>query len=212
MCGTPPRDPHPRLALRSEDEAADTSRQMALGEGFDQVLEAARAGAEWAWRALYHDAAPNLASYARASRLPDPEDVVGEVFLRAVRGLASFVGDERAFRAWLFTLARNRIIDEHRKIVRRRTEPVPAEMLTEIADAGDAEAEAMRAMAEERVRSALARLTPEQRDVLLLRILGGLTIDEVAFVVRKSPGAVKALQARGIAAIQKKIASGAVTL
>ena len=185
---------------------------MALGESFDQMLDAARVGAEAAWRALYRDVAPDLARYARASRVPDPEDVVGEVFLRAVRGLASFEGDERAFRTWLFTFARNRIIDEHRKILRRRTEPVPAEVLAEIAADDDVEAEAMRALAEERVRSVLAHLTPDQRDVLLLRILGGLTIEEVAAVVRKRPGAVKALQARGIAAIQREISRGAVTL
>ena len=83
---------------------------MALGESFAGVLEAARVGAEWAWRALYADTAPDLLRYARASRAPDPEDVVGETFLRAVRGLGSFEGDERGFRAWLFTLARNRIV------------------------------------------------------------------------------------------------------
>ena len=70
----------------------------------------------------------------------------------------------------------------------------------------------MRALAEDRVRSVLDLLTPDQRDVLLLRILGGLTIEEVATVVRKKPGAVKALQARGIAAIRDKIELGAVTL
>lgn len=185
---------------------------MALGASFDGVLEAARVGAEWAWRALYSDTAPDLLRYARASRVPDPEDVVGDAFLRAVRGLGSFEGDERGFRAWLFTLARNRIVDEHRKLVRRRTEPLPVEVLAEIGGRGDAEAEAMRALSEDRVRSVLGRLTPGQRDVLLLRILGGLTIEEVAAAVRKRPGAVKALQARGLAAIRDQILLGAVTL
>jgi RNA polymerase sigma-70 factor, ECF subfamily len=168
-------------------------------------------GAEWAWRALYADTAPDLLRYARASRAPDPEDVVGETFLRAVRGLGSFEGDERAFRAWLFTLARNRIVDDHRKLVRRRTEPLPIEALAETGPHADAETEAMRALAEDLVRSILDRLTPDQRDVLLLRILGGLTIEEVATVVQKGPGAVKALQARGIAAIRNEIELGAVT-
>jgi RNA polymerase sigma-70 factor, ECF subfamily len=185
---------------------------MAIGEGFDGVLDAARTGAEWAWRALYQDLAPGLVRYARASRTPNPEDVVGEVFLRAVRGIASFEGHEAGFRAWLFTLARNLIVDEGRRIVRRRTEPVPAEMLAEIAPSADAETEAMRALAADRVRSVLAHLTPDQRDVLMLRILGGLTIEEIATVVRKREGAVKALQARGLAAIQREIARGAVTL
>src|SRR4029453_1390738 len=134
---------------------ADTrGRQMALGESFAGVLEAARVGAEWAWRALYADTAPDLLRYARGSRARDPEDVVGETFLRAVRGLGSFEGDERGFRAWLFTLARNRIVDDHRKLVRRRTEPVPVEVLAEIGPDADAETEAMRALSKDRVRSA----------------------------------------------------------
>lgn len=185
---------------------------MAIGESFDGVLDAARVGAGWAWRALYRDTAPDLLRYARASRVPDPEDVVGDAFLRAVRSLAAFDGDERAFRGWLFTLARNRIIDDRRKVVRRRTVPVPPEVLAEIAPSGDAEGEAMRALAEERVRSLIEHLTADQRDVLLLRILGGFTIEEVAAVVRKRPGAVKALQARGIAAIRRILEMGAVTL
>ena len=185
---------------------------MALGESFDGVLEAARVGAEWAWRALYSETAPALLRYARASQAPDPEDVVGDAFLRVVSHLASFEGDERGFQAWLFTLTRNRILDEHRKRVRRRTEPLPVEVLVEIGDRGDVEVEAMRAMAEERVRLVLGRLTPDQRDVLLLRIFGGLTIEEIATVVRKRPGAVKALQARGIAAVRDGIEQGAVTL
>lgn len=185
---------------------------MALGESFPRVVEAAQVGAEWAWRALYADTAPDLLRYAHASRVADPEDVVGETFLRALGGIGSFEGDEGGFRAWLFTLARNRMLDERRKLARRRTEPFPPERLAEVGGRGDAEGEAMRALAEDRVRSILDRLTPDQRDVLLLRILGGLTIEEVATAVRKRPGAVKALQARGLEAIRDGISLGAVTL
>jgi RNA polymerase sigma-70 factor (ECF subfamily) len=103
-------------------------------------------------------------------------------------------------------------VDDHRKLVRRRTEPLPVELLAEIGPHADTESEAMRALAEHRIRSVLDRLTPDQRDVLLLRILGGLTIEEVGTVVRKKQGAVKALQARGLAAIRNEIELGAVTL
>ena len=58
----------------------------------------------------------------------------------------------------------------------------------------------------------LDRLTAEQRDVLLLRILGGLTVEQVAAVVGRTAGAVKMLQARGLAAIRREIERGAVTL
>jgi RNA polymerase sigma-70 factor, ECF subfamily len=185
---------------------------MLPDDGFASTLTAARTGAEWAWRALYEDVSPGLARYARASRVADPENLVGDVFLRAVRALHRFDGDRREFRAWMFALARNAVIDEHRRVVRRRTEPLPADILAELGPSADAEHEAMRALAEERVHDALAALTPDQRDVLLLRILGDLTVDDVAAVLGKRPGAVKALQARGLARLRRGLSSGAVTL
>jgi RNA polymerase sigma factor (sigma-70 family) len=184
---------------------------MGTEDAFEQVLLAARAGADWAWRDLYRDLAPRLARYARACRVPDPEDLVGEVFLRAVRALERFEGGEREFRAWMFALARNAAIDERRKVVRRRTEALPPDVLAEIGPTADAEQEAMRALAEDRVRVALAGLTPDQRDVILLRILADLSVEEVAAVLGKRPGAVKALQARGLDHIRRNMSSGAVT-
>lgn len=183
-----------------------------FGEAFPGVLEAARLGAEWAWRALYEELAPSLHRYAHACRVADPDSTVGEVFLRAVTGLITFEGDERAFRAWLFRIARNLILDEHRKARRRRTDTVPTEILVRLSPVGDVEQEALRSLSEQRVRAILDTLTPEQREVLLLRILGDLTVDEVALVVGKRPGAVKALQARGLAAIRRNIRQGTVTL
>ena len=181
-------------------------------EGFDGVLQAARLGAEWAWREIYGDLAPDVLRYARASRVTDPDGLVGEVFLRVLRGIERFEGDGMAFRAWVFTVARNLAIDERRRGRRRRTEPVSPEALVDVGPTGDAETEAMRALAEERVRGVLDRLTNDQRDVLLFRILGDLTIEEVASALGKSPGAIKALQARALATIRRMISTGAVSL
>jgi RNA polymerase sigma factor (sigma-70 family) len=149
---------------------------------------------------------------ARASRVVDPDDLVGEVFLRVLQGIERFEGDGRAFRAWVFTVARNLAIDERRRNDRFRTEPVSPETLIEVAPIGDAEAEAMRALAEERVRGVLDQLTTEQRDVLLLRILGDLTIEQVALALGKTPGAIKALQARAVATIRRQMSRGAVSV
>ncbi len=179
---------------------------------FDGVLRAARAGADWAWRELYEDVAPSLARYARASGVDDPENLVGDVFLSAVAALDRFQGDRRAFRAWMFALARNRLIDGHRRLLRRRTEPLPPTALAEVGPRGDAEQEAMHALAEERALAAMASLTPDQRQVLILRILADLSIEEVALVLGKRPGAVKALQARALARLRHKISIGAVSL
>ena len=70
----------------------------------------------------------------------------------------------------------------------------------------------MDGLALDHLRSVLDRLTLDQRDVLLLRLIGGLTVDQVAAVVGRKPGAVKMLQARGLAAIRREIQRGAVTL
>lgn len=183
-----------------------------MGEGFDTQLLAARVGAEWAWRAIYAEVAPDVLRYARASHASDPDDLVGEVFLRAVRGIEGFEGDERAFRAWVFTLARNLVIDGRRREARRRTDPVNDETLVTIGPIGDAEGDAMRAIAEDRVRRVLHELTADQRDVLLLRILADLSIEQVATVLGKHPGAIKALQSRALATIRKRISAGAVSL
>ena len=168
-------------------------------EGFDSVLDAARAGADWAWDRLYRELAPAVRGYVRAHGAAEPDDVVGEVFLALVREVPRFDGDEHGFRALTFTIAHRRLVDDLRRRGRRPVTPAAPETLAETAGAGgDVGEEAMAGLDEERVRRAIEELPPDQRDVLLLRILGDLTIEEIARAVGKRPGAVKALQRRAL--------------
>jgi RNA polymerase sigma-70 factor, ECF subfamily len=175
---------------------------MAVGDRFATVLAAARAGSEPAWVALYEELAPSVLGYLRAQRAAEPEDLTGEIFLQLVRDLGRFSGNERAFRAWAFTIAHNRLLDERRRAARRPVTPVPDDELDR-AGRGDVEHDVFRELATERVTRLLAGLPADQRTVLFLRILGDLTVEEVATVLDKRPGAVKALQRRGLAAIRK---------
>lgn len=183
-----------------------------LGEHFPKILAAAQAGGEWAWRELYGATAPLLTRYLHARAVPDADDVVGETFVRVVRSIDGFEGDESAFRTWVFTIGRNLVIDDVRRRVRRPSEAEPTERLVAAGSIGDTEDDAMQGLSREHVRALLEILGPDQRDVLLLRILGGLTIAEIAQVMGKRHGAVKMLQVRGIAALRKEISIGAVTL
>ena len=168
-------------------------------QSFESVLFAARAGAEWAWARIYEDLAPPLAGYLRAHGAADPEDLVGEVFLQVVRGLDRFSGPEPAFRAWVFTIAHRRLIDDLRRRSRRPVVPVELETLTAAAgEGGDVTEEALNGIDTARVQAAIAELPPDQRAVLLLRIIGDLTIEQIAEAVGKRPGAVKALQRRAL--------------
>jgi RNA polymerase sigma-70 factor (ECF subfamily) len=172
---------------------------MRPDSSFDDVLAAARAGAEWAWSRIYADLAPKVVGYLRAHGAVEPEDLAGEVFLQVVRGLPGFEGGEREFRAWTFTIAHRRLVDAVRQRGRRPVDVVSAGQLDDLSGAGgDVSEEAEAQMSDARVRAVIAGLPADQRSVILLRIVGDLTIDEIARAVGKRPGAVKALQRRGL--------------
>lgn len=183
-----------------------------LREHFPRILAAAQAGGEWAWRELYAATAPLLTRYLRARGVPDADDVVGETFIRVVRNIDRFEGDEGSFRSWVFTIGRNLVVDDVRTRARRPSDPVPVDHLVAVGPTGDAEDEAVAELGRETVEATLDLLSADQREVLLLRILGGLTIGEIADVIGKKEGAVKMLQARGLAALRKQISIGTVTL
>ena len=178
---------------------------MALGTTFSSVLAAAQAGAEWAWASLYRDLAPTVRGYLRAHGAVEPDDLVAEVFLQLARNLHSFEGDEQGFRSWVFTVAHHRLVDERRARGRRPVDPAEPFVLERAAPLGDVEADAVDRLSASEARALLDQLSPDQRDVLLLRILGGLTVDEVAATIGKRPGAVKALQRRALASLQRMV-------
>ena len=182
---------------------------MTLGQAFGSVLIAARAGAEWAWAELYDDLAPLVLGYLRGRGAAEPEDLTGEVFLHMVRDVGSFEGTERDFRSWTLSIAHHRLLDDIRYRKRRPAEPAGEEVERQTVG-GDVETEALSSLGSDRVVRIIQTLSPNQRDVLLLRMLADLTIEEIAGILDKRPGAVKALQRRGLANLRKKISQQGV--
>ncbi|WP_053208241.1 RNA polymerase sigma factor [Jiangella muralis] len=168
------------------------------------MFDAARAGAPWAFERLYTDLAPVVTGYLRLQGAAEPDDLTSEVFLGVFAGLASFEGTEPQFRSWVFTIAHRRLIDERRRVARRPSEPTD-DPATLDGPGGDAEAEAIDALGLRRVYELCATLSAEQREVVLLRVVGDLTVEQVAQTVGRSVGAVKALQRRGLTALRKKV-------
>lgn len=172
---------------------------MRMGAAFDSVLTAAKGDAPWAYDRLWRSFAPAVVSYLRLQGAAEPDDLCSETFLGAFRGLGSFRGDEDDFRGWLFTIAHRRLTDD-----RRRAGVRPqwgGEELPEAA-AGDVEDDALRVLGTARVQELCERLAPAQRDVLLLRLVADLTVEQVAATLDRTPGAVKALQRRGLEALR----------
>lgn len=178
---------------------------------FPEVLVAAQAGSAWALQRLYDALSGSVLGFCRARGATEPEDVTSEVFLAVFSSLRDFSGEEQQFRSWVFTIAHRRIVDSFRRDSRRPvTAPYRPEIDGRVAASG--EDEALVALSTQRVRDRLAGLPPDQRDVLLLRILGDLTIEQIAAALGKTDGAVKALQRRALASLRKRIEREGVPL
>ena len=180
-------------------------------ESFRAVLRSARAGDRDATATLYRAFAPAVLGYMRGHGAAEPEDLTSEVFVGVVRGLARFRGGEADFRAWVFTIAHRRLIDERRR--RRRHNERLAEPdqfdVPELALNGSEE-EILERLAAIPALRALSRLTADQRSVLLLRFLADLPVAQVARIVGKQEGAVKTLQRRALAALARAVEPEAV--
>lgn len=162
------------------------------------MLDAARRGDPAGIEAVYRRYAPAVLAWFRA-RLGDghlAEDLTGDAFVAVIAALPRYTGGPEAFAGWLFTLVRRDFVDHLRRTARRPETPV-AEPLTgeTVQDTAD---EVVERAESDRVRAALAQLSPDQQEVLVLRVVAGLTTPEVAAATGRTVGAVKALQHRGL--------------
>lgn len=170
----------------------------------DPLVERAKRGEAAAWNELYTQLAPAVAGYLSFRGAHEPDDLTSETFVAVFRNIATFEGDLEQLRSWVFVIAYRRLCDERRAEARHpdrqrhrpSTEDHPPTR-------GDVERDADVAMSEAEVRRVCAQLAPDQGDVVLLRILGDLTVDQIADVVDKSPGAVKQLLRRAFASLRK---------
>ncbi len=173
---------------------------MTLGDAFDAALKAAKEGADWAWAALYRDLAGPVTGYLASRGAREAEDLAAETFLQVARNIHTFHGDESAFRSWVFVITHRRLIDARRAHGRRPD--LVALPDDETQPGGDVEVEAVDQLVTAELREAFEKLTEDQRDVLALRIIANLTVEETANVVGKRIGAVKAVQRRGLLALR----------
>lgn len=132
----------------------------------------------------------------------EAEDITQQVFLNAFKALPSYKWKGRSFSSWLFRIAHNQIVDYLRKKTKRVTEPLLEEIA---AGTSDPEETAEQKASIEALVLAAKHLTKAQREVISLRFAAELSIAEVAKVMGKSEGAVKALQHSAIVALRKNL-------
>ncbi len=174
-----------------------------LGSEFQSLLEQAQRGSLAALGALYEHHQPSTLAYLRARAGQDAEDLAADVWVDVARGLSRFSGDEGNFRAWVFTIARRRAIDARRRSYRRNTEPTTVETMSEIKSHDDPAEQAVTQLQAAEAIEAMDQLTSDQADVIALRVIGGLSVEETAAAMHKRPGTVRVLQHRALQALAR---------
>jgi RNA polymerase sigma factor (sigma-70 family) len=174
------------------------------GPDLGRLVSEAGQGSIKAFDDIYRSLGGQVASYLRWHRATDPDGLTNDVFAQVHRNLPRFEGDEHGFRSWVFTIAHHRMIDDRRRA--NRQPQLQDELgVEEHMGLGDVEDDAFAVLAHDRVRDLLTVLSPDQRDVVLLRIIADLSVEEVARMLDKREGAIKALQHRALATLRRHL-------
>jgi RNA polymerase sigma-70 factor (ECF subfamily) len=165
---------------------------------FDEVTAAAREGAPWAVGWLYRRFQPRLLRMLAVLAPHHAEDIAADVWLEVAANLGRFSGDEDAFRAWLATAARFEVIEATRRHGRRFGRALDDEATEHMASTAFA-------------ARVVAVLPAEQADVVLLRVVEGLDVEEVARALGRRPAAVRSLQHRALRRLAREVEPGALS-
>lgn len=131
------------------------------------------------------------------------EDLTGDVFLKLLQVLNTSKAPRDRLQGWLYRVAHNLAMDWFRQAARNSAVPLDIELM---ADGDSLLAEVEQGQVRLRLRTAIAQLTPDQQQVILLRFGEGLKIAEVSQILGKSEGAIKILQHRAIRRLRKLLA------
>jgi RNA polymerase sigma-70 factor (ECF subfamily) len=176
-----------------------------IGPSFPVVLRAAAAGDEGAFERLWHDLQPRLLRYFGVIAPGTAEDLASETWLAVIGTIGRFQGNEPAFRAWVFTIARHKVLDWRRRAARRGTEDLPANGLIEQAAHDDPAADALEGFSTRAALAEVATLPADQAEAIVLRVVAGLAVDRVADIMGKRPGTVRVLTHRGLRRLSQRL-------
>ena len=182
---------------------AVTGRDSLLAEQLsDDELSAALAGDPSGFSAVYSVISPAVFGYFRARGVDDAEALTQDVFVDVLPKLANVTGGHAGLRTFIFSVAHARLVDHHRRAERTPylAEYDPQDDARYVPSAEDEVLGSLGGIAD-----SLSRLNEEQREVLVLRIVADLSIEQVARIMDKTPGAIKQLQRRGLNALRELV-------
>jgi RNA polymerase sigma-70 factor, ECF subfamily len=177
-------------------------------EVLDAALNGARKGEEAAFATLWRIHNSKLTRFVQIRLLNssiDYEEVVSETWLNVARDIRKFKGSSAEFTGWLYAIARNRIVDATRIRDRQARSSQDIEEVFWLPSPTNVEKEFEANETVNEAVNAIAQLPAAQSEVLLLRIVSDLSVEETALVVKKNANAVRVLSHRGLIALREKL-------
>ncbi|MFF2676241.1 RNA polymerase sigma factor [Arthrobacter koreensis] len=174
----------------------------------EPMVSAARKNDPAALRAVYESLAPAVVGYFRSKGCQDPEALTQDVFLTVFSRISTVRGGAAGLRTFAFSVAHARVVDDHR---RRERQPSPAPYDPQLDTRSSDSAEDTVLHSGLVAAQMLDGLTPGQREVLLLRIVADLSLEESAEIMGKTVNTVKQLQRRALLALREQIAGKEAT-
>lgn len=162
-------------------------------QAYEPDLALLRAGNNQAWADLYDFIAGDLRAFIHRLGARDIDDVLGETMLQLFRDISKYQGNAESLRAWVYQVARNRVIDAGRKKSRRPVETSLPEDLSQVFATTSSESIDLSSLA-----TAFSELTTEQREVLWLRYVADFSVSETASIAGRTPEAVTAMSHRAL--------------
>jgi RNA polymerase sigma-70 factor (ECF subfamily) len=171
------------------------------------LVSAAGTGDSDAWEVLYRRLRPRLRAYVfRRVDAGHVEDTVSETMMRAVRGIDTYQPGPAGFDGWVFGIARRVCADYHRRRARLRRQDGVAAGMAEVIEHGRAPGDPAAAADEHaELRRAFELLLPGDQQILELRVIAGLSVEQAAWLLEKEPGAVRTAQSRAIGRLRQLI-------
>ena len=173
------------------------------GEGFARLVALAQTGDPGALAGIWQRHNPALERYLVAGAGLDGQDLASVVWLEVARQLGQFSGDESSFRAYLFTVARHRLLDWNRQLQKERV--VPVSNLADRSSGDDPAVLVVEAEATDKAVAIINQLPPAQAEVLLLRLIAGLDVAETATALGQRSGTVRVLQHRALRSLAEAL-------
>jgi len=183
------------------------------GDELDRAVTAATQGDRSALSDVLESVRPMVVRYCRARvgggerHSLSADDVAQEVCMAVMTALPRYQDQGRPFMAFVYGIAAHKVADAHRAAGRNKSEPVD-ELPEQMATDGGPEQQALDSDAGRRMNALLTTLPEKQREVLVLRVVVGLSAEETAAAIGSTAGAVRVAQHRALAKLKKEILKG----